>query len=302
VVITPFQQVASSRFKWTLHKLRLSVIPVWVIAGILIQLYPSRTSSLECTFIAVNHGISILIETPDSQSILYDAGSMSPVDHTYSKIKNTLLAHGIRRVDLLLISHADRDHFNSATKLIANHFVRELAFPQSFLDQKQHGTTHLCDTADQQQVPVRIIGRGDQFNLGTELSIEVLHPGFSEKYQSDNAASLTILISFQGRRVLLTGDLEGEGLEKLLAEKLSDPVDVLLAPHHGSLTANTTDLDDWAQPDYVIVSGGKSETVSKLSNIYSEDTQIYSTFSHGAITCLIDRNGKLTVTPFRKHE
>ncbi|MFK7779283.1 MAG: ComEC/Rec2 family competence protein, partial [Gimesia sp.] len=300
LAIISIQNNSVSSWSWILRKLRLSMVPAWVIAGMLIPLCSSSTSSLRCTFIAVNHGVSILIETPEGQTILYDAGSMSPVDHTYSKIKNTLLAHGIRRVDLLVISHADRDHFNAATKLIANQFVRELAFPQSFLDQKQHGTTILCEKADQYQVPVRIIGKGDQFKLGTELSMEVLHPGFSEKYQTDNAASLTILLSFRGRKILLTGDLEGEGLEKLLVENMSDRVDVLLAPHHGSLSANTIDLDRWAQPDYVIVSGGKKETIPKLQNIYSPGTQIYSTEFNGAVTCLIDNKGTLKVTPFRK--
>jgi len=282
-----------------LQKLRLSMIPVWIIVGLLIPLLATRAATLRCTFIAVNHGISILLETPDGQTILYDAGSMSPVEQTYSKIKNTLLDHGIRRVDLLLISHADRDHFNTAAELVRNQYVNEIAFPQSFIDKKQYGTLLLCDTADQHHVPIKIIGRGDRFELGSEISIEVLHPGFSEKYEEDNPASLTILISFQGRRILLTGDLEGEGLEKLMAQPLAASVDVLLAPHHGSLSANTIELDQWANPDYLIVSGGKKQTNARLQKIYSSDTRIYSTFTHGAITCQIDNSGKLEVIPFR---
>ncbi|WP_298867082.1 ComEC/Rec2 family competence protein [uncultured Gimesia sp.] len=285
-----------------LRKLRLAIIPIWIILGILIPLFTTRSSSLQCTFIAVNHGVSILIETPQGQSILYDAGSMSPVKNTYPKIKNTLLARGIRRVDLLLISHADRDHFNAASKLVADQYVRELAFPQSFLDQKQYGTLLLCNTAEQNHVPVKIIGRGDYIYLDPEVSIEVLHPDFSKKYETDNAASLTILLTFKGRRILLTGDLEGEGLEKLLTETVIDPVDVLLSPHHGSLSANTAELAHWANPDYVIVSCGKKIANSKLQKIYSSETQIFTTYKHGAITCRIDHKGKLEVIPFRYKE
>jgi len=299
LAVIPFQLKVNQSWSWLLQKLRLSMIPVWIIVGLLIPLLATRAATLRCTFIAVNHGISILLETPDGQTILYDAGSMSPVEQTYSKIKNTLLDHGIRRVDLLLISHADRDHFNTAAELVRNQYVNEIAFPQSFIDKKQYGTLLLCDTADQHHVPIKIIGRGDRFELGSEISIEVLHPGFSEKYEEDNPASLTILISFQGRRILLTGDLEGEGLEKLMAQPLAASVDVLLAPHHGSLSANTIELDQWANPDYLIVSGGKKQTNARLQKIYSSDTRIYSTFTHGAITCQIDNSGKLEVIPFR---
>lgn len=299
LAIIPFQLKAYQSWNWLLQKLRLSMISVWVILGMLIPLLPTRATSLCCTFIAVNHGVSILLETPDGQTILYDAGSMSPIEQTYSKIKNTLLDHGIRRVDLLLISHADRDHFNTAAELITNQYVNEIAFPQSFLDKKQYGTLLLCDTADEHHVPIKIIGKGDRFELGSETSLEVLHPGFSEKYEEDNPASLTILLSFRGRRILLTGDLEGEGLEKIMTEPFTAPVDVLLAPHHGSLSANTIELDQWANPDYLIVSGGKNQTNANLREIYSSDTRIYSTFTHGAITCRIDNSGKLEVIPFR---
>lgn len=284
---------------WLLQKLRLSAVPAWLIIGLLAPLLAKDSGTLQCTFIAVNHGIAILIESPNGKTILYDAGSMSPVDQTYSKIKNTLLAHGIRRVDLLLISHADRDHFNSAAELISNRYIRAVAFPQAFLSKKQRGTLSLCHLALQNHVPIKIIGKGDYLHLGSNTMLEVLHPGFTDAYDADNPASLTILLTYNDRRILLTGDLEGEGLIKLLTESTTPPVDVLLSPHHGSISANTTDLDRWARPDSLIVSGGRKQTIPQLQKVYSAHTQIYSTKSHGAITCLIDKQGDLEVIPFR---
>lgn len=299
LVILPFQLNTNSGWNWGLIKLRVSIIPIWIIAGLLISLCAPQSTSLRCTFMAVNHGISILIELPGGQTILYDAGSMSPVEQTYSKIKDTLLAHKIRRVDLLLLSHADRDHFNAASKLISNQYIREVAFPQAFLAQRQKGTLFLCDTAFQHAVPIQIIGKGDHFVFGSGVKIEVLHPSFSEKYEDDNPASLTVLLSFNGRRILLTGDLEDEGLNQLLYEPMTASVDVLLAPHHGSISANTSELDRWANPRYLVISGGKKQTATHLEKVYFTNTHIYSTASNGAIFCLIDELGNLEVTPFR---
>jgi competence protein ComEC len=44
-------------------------------------------------------------------------------------------------------------------------------------------------------------------------------------------------VEYQGRRLLLPGDLESPGLDELLAESPLD-CDVLLAPHHGSLQSD----------------------------------------------------------------
>ncbi|QDT88903.1 ComEC/Rec2 family competence protein [Gimesia algae] len=283
----------------SVKKIRLLLLPVWIVTGLLVPLLNIREPSLRCTFIAVNHGVSILIEAPGGETILYDAGSMSPVEQTYSKIKNTLLSRGIRRVDYLLISHADRDHFNSAAELVTNGYVRELAFPQSFLMRSQRGTIELCDTALEFQVPIQLIGKGDHFTLGEKTTIEVLHPDSGDRYEDDNPSSLTLRISYGGRQILLTGDLEGAGLKKLLSEPITDKVDVLLSPHHGSRTANTRDLSEWANPAHVIVSGGKKQTIPDLKKTFPESTQIYSTQQHGAIVCEVDKAGNLTVNPFR---
>ncbi|QDT97452.1 ComEC/Rec2 family competence protein [Gimesia aquarii] len=301
-IILPIQVNLKLGWNYLFHKLRVSIIPIWIIVGLLVSLCVPESTSFRCTFIAVNHGISILLELPDGKTILYDAGSMSPVEQTYSKIKNTLLDHRIRRIDLLLISHADRDHFNAATKLISNQYIRELAFPQAFLSQNQKGPLILCDTAIQHDVPVKIIGKGDQIAFDSGVKLEVLHPRFSEIYEDDNPASLTILITFKGRQILLTGDLEGEGLNQLLSEPITAPLDVLLSPHHGSLSANTTELARWANPRYLIISGGKKQTATHLEKVYASNTNIFSTTSEGAITCLINDAGKLKITPFRSRE
>ena len=46
-------------------------------------------------------------------------------------------------------------------------------------------------------------------------------------------------------------DLEGPGLERVLAMP-PQPVDVMMAPHHGSKVANTPALAAWAKPRLVI--------------------------------------------------
>ncbi|MFG0240026.1 MAG: hypothetical protein ACF8CY_03070, partial [Gimesia chilikensis] len=88
-------------------------------------------------------------------------------------------------------------------------------------------------------------------------------------------------------------------LQALLAQESPGTIDVLLSPHHGSLTANTRELAEWAHPDYVIVSGGKPQTIGQLQQVYAPQTRVYSTSTHGALTCSIRHDGKVSVTPYR---
>lgn len=282
-----------------LRKIRLSLVPCWVVGGLIFPIVNHVEPALKCTIIAVHHGAAILIESPAGPTVLYDAGSLAPVEGTSEIIRKTLLAHGIRRVDLLLLSHADKDHYNAASRLLERGYVRELAFPKSFLDHRQAGTIELSELAEDEGLPMTLVSRGDQLDLGAGVTIQFLHPCNAQTFEEDNAASLTVLVSYQGRTILLTGDLEGDGLQALLAQESPGTIDVLLSPHHGSLTANTRELAEWANPDHVIVSGGKPQTIDQLQQVYAPQTRVYSTSTHGALTCSIRHDGKVSVTPYR---
>ncbi|QDT26537.1 ComEC family competence protein [Gimesia panareensis] len=282
-----------------LRKTRLALAPCWMIGGLLLPIMVPDRPALNCTFIAVDHGAAILIEAPAGHTVLYDAGSMTPVNQTYDKIRKTLLEHGIRRVDLLLISHADRDHYNAASRLIENQYVRAVGFPGAFLEHRQPGAVELSELAENTPLPVDLISKGDRLDLGSGALLQVLHPSLTDVFEEDNPASLTVLISYRGRKILLPGDLDGKGLQNLLAHMSPGPIDVLLSPHHGSRTANSRELAEWASPDFVIVSGGKPQNIPYLKHVYSPETTVYTTATDGAVNCRISSDGHLTVQTFR---
>ncbi|MFZ9889062.1 MAG: ComEC/Rec2 family competence protein, partial [Myxococcota bacterium] len=76
----------------------------------------------------------------------------------------------------------------------------------------------------------------------------------------DNERSIAVLVTFAGRRLLVTGDLTGGGestadLETPLAA-ITGPVDVLRTGHHGSKTSsNEAALSTWS-PTIAIISAG----------------------------------------------
>ncbi|MGH7186353.1 MAG: MBL fold metallo-hydrolase, partial [Pseudomonadota bacterium] len=94
-------------------------------------------------------------------------------------------------------------------------------------------------------VPVRKAQAGDRLAAG-EVEMTVLHPPAVGPEGKENHRSLVLRVRHRNHTLLLTGDLEGPGLARVL-EMPADPIDVLMAPHHGSKTSNTPELARWAK-------------------------------------------------------
>ena len=146
-------------------------------------------------------------------------------------------------------------------------------------------------------MPSRIASAGDHFSLG-DVSIEVLHPPSIGPEGNENARSMVLMLRHAGHSILLTGDLEGPGLARVLA-MAAQPVDILMSPHHGSKTANTPSLAAWAKPRVVISCEGPPRGQTRAREPYSASgAQFLGTWPHGAVT-VHSRRDELAVETFQ---
>jgi competence protein ComEC len=100
--------------------------------------------------------------------------------------------------------------------------------------------------------------------------------------------------------MLLTGDLEGAGMDRLLAMSRKH-ADILMAPHHGSLAANKPELADWATPEAVIACQGPPRWPSKKVDPYSaKGIRYLGTWPEGAITIHSSNSSILVETYFTR--
>ena len=144
-----------------------------------------------------------------------------------SAVQSALWVRRQWELDAIVVSHADVDHFNGVAGLMEAVPVGGLFVSQQFLDFEQPAVASLCEASATQGVPIRLIRDGDKLRLETGVSLEVLHPPPGRPHADDNANSVVLLIEFAGRRILLTGDLEGAGQAALLRTPPRD-VDVLM--------------------------------------------------------------------------
>jgi competence protein ComEC len=129
----------------------------------------------------------------------------------------------------------------------------------------------------------------------------VLHPPLRGPSGNENARSMVLLLKQDDLSILLTGDLEGPGLERVLATP-APSVDILMAPHHGSKTSNKPELASWAKAKIAISSQGPPRGNPQTLNPYQpRGTKYLTTWTHGAVT-IRKENGRWLVETFRSKQ
>jgi competence protein ComEC len=276
-------------------------VAAWAVVGLGIGLGAPTTSGLRCMFLAVGHGGAVLLELPDGRTLLYDAGSIQNPRRAERAIETALWNRGHHRIDGVIVSHADIDHYNAVPGLLERIPVGTVFAGRSFLDFSQEPVRECCESAFRQGVPIRLIAEGDRLAVGDDVAIRILHPPDpwdSGSRANDNAHSLVVLVEYAGRRILLTGDLEKEGLKRLLQREKLD-VDVLQTPHHGSIAANPRALRTWSTPEVAVASSGRNVLSEELRNVYGTATRVITTFEEGATTIEVGANGAMRVNTAR---
>jgi len=271
---------------------------LWTLIGLIVPLWPREPGPLRVSVLSVGHGLSVLVETPSGRTLLYDVGMMGNGRRAREIIQQTLWHRGHSRLDGLMLSHADTDHVNGASGLLRTVPIGQVIVSPQFFDWTQFAVADVLEAARRCDVPIQFTWQADSLSLGDGIECRVLHPNPNEHLSPDNANSIVLLLKYADRRVLLTGDLEREGLLRLLNSP-PQRCDVLVSPHHGSLGANTTDLARWSRPNWLIVSADRRANLTTLRSRFGPDTTVLSTSDHGAITFEFHADGRMTITTFR---
>ena len=192
------------------------------------------------TLLDVGQGLSAVVRT-HSETLVYDTGPGfgSGFNTGTVVLEPFLRSQGIRRLDTLILSHADRDHSGGARPLVDQIPVVR------------------CLSGEPAELPIAGVEpcrAGDGW-VWSGVRFDLLHPDGGD--QSGNDASCVLRIEAGGRSVLLTGDISAR-IERRLVSRLGGALasDVLVAGHHGSATSTSAELLDAVSPALVLVASG----------------------------------------------
>ena len=243
-----------------------------------------------CTFVDVGHGSGVLLQFPDGQNWLYDAGSLGAADFGAKNIAGVLWHEHVDHLDAVVISHADADHFNSLARLAEQFSIGRLMISESMRNSGSSRVQGLIGKIESMGVPVEVISRGDRWKAGSDVEVAVLSPTEQGFGGNDNADSIVLLIDNGGRKILLPGDLEKGGLEFLLAQPVID-CSVVMAAHHGSSHSDPERFMAWSTPEWVVISGGGKRVTDSMEQRFRGPTvkrRVLRTDRAGAVQVGVD--------------
>ncbi len=273
---------------------------LWCLVAWCLGIAPSKLprESLQATFVDVGHGTSVLIEMPTGENYLYDGGGLGNYDYRSSGIEDVIWSRGITRLDAVLLSHADSDHYNAMPGLLRRFQIDEVVTPPQLFLSPDPPIRQIFAQITRRGIPIREVSIEDQW-VDAARSIAIHHPPKIPLPGNDNVNSLVIQLDYAGRSLVLPGDLEPPGTDFVIEQTRPEPGGVLMAPHHGSLSADSSAILQWARPSEVIVSGGsraKRPEVQQMLQTYGSNVAV--TARDGAIGVSIGTD-KITIRRFR---
>ncbi len=186
----------------------------------------------------VGQGLAVVVQTHE-HTMLFDTGMAwrSGGNVATQSILPFLRSRRLERIDWLVVSHDDLDHSGGLDA------IRETLNIGTVLSGES-----LRGRADRRCVA------GDAWSSG-QVDFAVLHPRAGAA-GAGNAASCVLRVSAGEYGLLLTGDIEAEGERILIESGAHLASDIVVVPHHGSMTSSSVPFTDSVRPDFAVVSAG----------------------------------------------
>lgn len=236
----------------------------------------------------VGQGLAVLVRTR-RHALLYDAGprGRGGGDAGQSIVVPNLRAAGVWRLDRMMLSHADIDHAGGAAAVLAGIDVQAVT----------------VSPRDPWPAPATrcVAGQGWRWD---GVRFDILHPP-ADATGDDNQQSCVLRVTSAGSRVLLlTGDIDTVAERRLLDAGHALAAEVLVTPHHGSLTSSSPDFVAAVQPRHVVHTAAHGnrygfparEVVARYADTGSRQ---HVTGEHGAVLVALAA-GPATVTRWRE--
>ncbi|TWU16474.1 ComEC/Rec2 family competence protein [Allorhodopirellula heiligendammensis] len=285
-------------------------IVLWSIAWFATAWWTATTPSAlpagtyEATFVDVGHGTATILRPRSDDIWLYDCGWLGNFHQSSQKVDDVLWSMGVTRLQGIVISHADADHFNALPGLAKRFSIGCIITPPDMLSGDGAMLARTRRVIQEYDIPVYEIDRDGSLAKRLKLAeppfwlrdVHVLHPPAVPLDASDNANSLVLQIDHGGRYLLLPGDLEPPGTAVLISTPRPRPGGVMMAPHHGSLRMDAGAVLQWARPRETIVSGGKRAAKPAVTQMLSAaGGGVHVTADDGAIRVRMDAAGNVEI-------
>jgi competence protein ComEC len=255
---------------------------------------------LEATVLDVGQGDSIFAAFPDGRIMLIDGGGLSGSewvggyrsgnDVGEEVVSPYLWSRGLKKIDVVALSHAHHDHIDGLHAILQNFRVSELWIGR---DEDTPALKGLLAEARERGVKVVHKVSGENLNFGG-VGTEILWPpDVGPERGASNDDSLVIRFSDGALRFLLPGDIERGVEQQLINQNAALAADFLKVPHHGSKTSSIEPFLASVHPQIAAVSVGAENPFGHpyqgvIDRYHNDGVRLFRTDRDGAITAITD--------------
>ncbi len=257
--------------------------------------------------VAVRDGSCFVLQSGE-KTLVFDCGSQQLSAVGRRVVVPALRRLGINRIDVLVISHADLDHYNGVPELIDAMSVGEVwvspdvpgdvkAFPD-------RATSVVLKALVDASIVPKVVQRGHVATLG-DATLEVLWPppAMDEAAMWEgNDGSVVLRATVAGRRFLLSGDIQEHATLALLENPEQLKADVADLPHHGGYIRQSAAWLDAVAPTWVLQSSGRGRFRNdKWAPLLADHPNIkrLATAREGFVQIQVGRDGALAGWGYR---
>lgn len=202
------------------------------------------------TFLDIGQGDATLLRW-NGHALLIDAGDVATAETMAVRLVNL----GVRKLDMVIATHAHADHIGGMARLLeifpVNTVYWSAAPGEGRLYENLAGAF-----SDREMIPLV----PEPKTVWTLDGVTVRFLGPVKSYEELNDSSLVCRIEVNGVTVLMTGDMQAEAEADLLQSHQSLSAQVLKVGHHGSKTSSTEPFLQAVAPELAVISCGKENS------------------------------------------
>ncbi len=239
-----------------LHKKYLYIVPLFLVI-LFHYTYPYLMNKDYLVMLDIGQGDSILLHS-NHKNILIDTGGVQSYNkekwkrrkNKSSIVKNITIPYlkkqGIKKLDLLILTHGDFDHLGEAMNLIENFSVAKILINE--------GKLNYYEKALRRAFPnTRVSKSGDYFEVGNLKFFSL-----NQDLEDENDSSLVFYIESNAKSLLFMGDASCKSEKRIMDRYELEKIDILKVGHHGSRTSSSLSFLKKVKPKLALISAGKN--------------------------------------------
>ena len=280
-------------------KILLLAVCLAVSAGIVIFLVkysPGDRSAtpLVITNLDVGKADSAIVCYGDITGII-DTGT----EDAFETIDAWLIDHDITSIDYMILTHFDKDHIGSAIDILRSYHVGSVYYPDYVSEKK--GYAPLMEELGKDNEGRITIAVDEKMSVRfDDLNMELIPADDPDTIlagkKPDNNMSLMCRYELGSKKLLFTGDIEGDRIEQLNCNNDDVSADWIKLPHHGGYEKVEKDFLKNVSPSFGVISTGSERNPDEhLIDFLEKHDITYFVTENGNVTTVCDGR-KLTVT------